>query len=261
MIVAFRELGELEKGCAWRLRLPQKGRSLEHHEKEEKKVDRGRERYRAQREADGGLRRPDSDLEEEAIPIRKNEPDLVQKTEVHVGRDTIRWGPIWAGLLAALASYLLLSVLALAAGALTVDAVGAPGTVVTVTGWATAIIGLIAFFAGGLVAGTSLAVRGTIAGLLSGFLVWALGAVLILAFSALGVGQLFGALGDLFTQFRALVVIQESSPEVVQLIADAIAGTAFAAFLSMLLPAIAATLGGWLGAKRAPGNGDESTNA
>ncbi len=37
MVVAFREIGELEKGCAWRVRLPQKGKSLEHHEKEEKK--------------------------------------------------------------------------------------------------------------------------------------------------------------------------------------------------------------------------------
>ncbi len=224
-------------------------------------MDRGREVYRAQREADGGLRRPAPNLEEEAIPVRKDQPDLVQKTEVHVGRDTIRWGPIWAGLLAALASFLLLSVLALAVGALTVDAVGAAGTVVTITGWATAIIGLIAFFAGGWVAGATSPIRGIVAGLSSGFLVWALGTVLILAFSALGVGQLFGALGDLFTQFRALVVIQESSPEVVQLIADAIAGTAFAAFLSMLLPAIAATLGGWLGAKRAPREGDASANA
>ncbi|MDQ3966282.1 MAG: permease [Actinomycetota bacterium] len=223
-------------------------------------MDRGREEYTAQREADGGLRRPEPDLEEEAIPVREDEPDLVQKTEVHVGRGLIRWGPIWAGLLAALASFLLLSVLALAIGAQTVDAVGAAETVATVTGWATAIIGLIAFFVGGWVAGATSAVRGTVAGLLSGFLVWALGTVLILAFSALGVGQLFGALGDLFTQFRVLVVIPESDPQVVQLIADAIASTAFVAFLSMLLPAIAATLGGWLGAKTAPREGNASAN-
>ncbi|MDQ4000189.1 MAG: permease [Actinomycetota bacterium] len=180
---------------------------------------------------------------------------------MRLGRDRIRWGPIWAGLLMALASILLLSVLALAIGAQAVELIGAAGTVATITGWATAIIGLIAFFVGGWVAGATSAVRGTVAGLLNGLLVWALGIVLILVFSALGVGQLFGALGNLFSQFRALVVITESSPELVGQVADAIASGAFAAFLSILLPAIAAVLGGWLGAKTAPGEGDRSADA
>lgn len=225
------------------------------------RVDRGREEYTAEREADGGLRRPEPNLEE-AIPVREDEPDsLVQKTEVRLGRDRIRWGPIWAGLLMALAGFLLLSVLALAIGAQAVELIGAAGTVATITGWATAIIGLIAFFVGGWVAGATSAVRGTVAGLLNGLLVWALGIVLILVFSALGVGQLFGALGNLFSQFRALVVITESSPELFGQVADAIASGAFAAFLSILLPAIAAVLGGWLGAKTAPGEGDRSADA
>lgn len=225
------------------------------------RVDRGREEYRAHTQADGGLRRPEPDLEEEAVPLREDEPDsLVQKTEVRLGRDRIRWGPIWAGLLTALASFLLLSVLALAIGAQAVELIGAAGTVATVTGWATAIIGLIAFFIGGWVAGATSAIRSTAAGLLNGLLVWALGTVLILVFSALGVGQLFGALGDLFTQFRALVIIPQGSPELVGQIADAIASGAFAAFLSMLLPAIAAVLGGWTGAKTAPGKENRSGN-
>jgi hypothetical protein len=89
----------------------------------------------------------------EAIPVREDEPDVVQRTRVNVGRDRIRWGPIWAGLLTALATFLLLSLLALAIGAQTVDAGDDVGTVVTTTGWATAVIGLIAFFLGGYVAG------------------------------------------------------------------------------------------------------------
>jgi hypothetical protein len=79
--------------------------------------------------------------------------------------------------------------------------------------------------------------------------VWALGTVLILVFSALGVGQLFGAVGNLFTQFRSLVLIPEGNPQAIQQIADTIASTAFVAFLSMLLPALAAAVGGWLGAR------------
>ena len=180
---------------------------------------------------------------------------------MRVGRDRIRWGPIWDGLLVALAGFLLLSVLALAIGAQTVEIMGAAGTVATVTGWATAIIGLVAFFVGGYVAGATSAVRGTVAGLLNGLLVWALGIVLILMFSAFGVGQVFGALGSLFSRFRALVIIPEGSAQVVRQAADAIASGAFAAFLSMLLPAIAAALGGWLGAKTASREGEGSANA
>ncbi len=222
-------------------------------------MDMDRERYTTETEANG-LRRQEPDIQ--TVPVREEEPDsLVQRTEVHVGRDRIRWGPIWAGLLVALAGFLLLSVLALAIGAQTVEVIGAAGTVATITGWATAIIGFIAFFVGGYVAGATSAVRGTIAGLLNGLLVWALGTVLILVFSALGVGQLFGALGSLFSQFRALIVIPETSPQLVRQVADAIANGAFAAFLSMLLPAIAAALGGWLGAKTAPREGGRSANA
>jgi hypothetical protein len=44
------------------------------------------------------------------------------------------------------------------------------------------------------VAGMTSAVRGEATGLLNGFLVWALGTVLILLLSALGLGQIFGAL-------------------------------------------------------------------
>lgn len=221
-------------------------------------MDRDRERHVAEREADGEARRPEPGIE--AVPVRESETDVVQRTQVSVGHDTIRWGPVWAGLLAALAGFLLLSVLALAIGAQTVEVIGAAGTVATVTGWATAIIGLIAFFVGGYVAGATSPLRGTVAGLLNGLLVWALGVVLILVFSAFGVGQVFGALGNLFSQFRALVVIPETSPQVIRQVADAIAGGAFAAFLSMLLPAIAAALGGWLGAKTGSRGGDRSTN-
>jgi hypothetical protein len=59
-----------------------------------------------------------------------------------------------------------------------------------------AILGLIAFFVGGAVAGMTSAVRGAVPGLVNGFLVWALGTVLILLLSALGLGQVFGALGN-----------------------------------------------------------------
>ncbi len=196
---------------------------------------------------------------EEAIPVRRERDvrDVEQTTQVIIPRDRIRWGTIWAGLLIALASFLLLSLLALTIGALTVDTGQADtGTAATTTGWVTAIIGLIAFFLGGWVAGATSAARGTAAGLLNGFLVWALGFALILAFSAFGLGQLFGAVGSLFAQYRSLGTVRELGGNAAQAnaqqIADAIMKSGFVAFLSMLLPALAAAIGGWIGAKGDP---------
>jgi hypothetical protein len=106
-----------------------------------------------------------------------------------VRRNSARWGPIWAGLITALTTYVLLELLAIGIGLQDVGP-GAGGG----DGWVPAIIGLIAFFTGGAVAGMTSAVRGASTGLLNGFLVWALGTTLILVLSALGLGQIFGAL-------------------------------------------------------------------
>jgi hypothetical protein len=64
----------------------------------------------------------------------------------------------------------------------------------------TEIIGLITFFLGGLLTGATAWVRGVTAGLINGFCLWALGTVLILVLSTLGLGALFGATGNAFNQ-------------------------------------------------------------
>lgn len=163
-------------------------------------------------------------------------------------RDQVRWGPIVAGMLTALGTFLLLSLLGLAIGANTVrvgrgqgDEVAQGASIVT------ALIGLLSFFIGGFVAGRTAAVRGRGPGLLNGFLVWALGVSLILLLAALGVGQLFGAAGDLFEQYRALGSpdANVSPAQVNRQLRDA----AIPAFLSMALPALAAAIGGLVGAR------------
>ncbi len=110
-------------------------------------------------------------------------------------RDSIRWGPIWAGLITALTTFLLLQLLAIGLGLVDIGP-GSDGG----GGWVPGLIGLIAFFTGGAVAGMTSAIRGPGSGLLNGFMVWALGTVLILLLSALGLGQLFGALGNVAGQ-------------------------------------------------------------
>ncbi len=119
-------------------------------------------------------------------------------------------------------------------------------------GWVSAIVGLVAFFAGGLVAGMSSAVRGEATGLLNGFLVWALGTVLILLLSALGLGQIFGALGNVVGQVGVLQNLQSANlPDVDPAqIAQAVRRGAIGAFFGLLLSALASMLGGFLGSRR-----------
>ena len=179
---------------------------------------------------------------------RGNDPDVARMREGEQGADvaalgdSVRWGPVWAGLLTALTTFLLLQLLAIGIGLQDVGP-GAEGG----GGWVPAIIGLISFFTGGFVASMTSAVRGTTKGLLSGFLVWALGTVLILLLSALGLGQIFGALGNVADQLGLLqggVNVPDVDPaQIAQGVRDASLG----AFFGLLLSALAAMLGGWLG--------------
>jgi hypothetical protein len=163
-------------------------------------------------------------------------------------RDRVRWGAIWAGLITALGTFLLLTTAAVAIGAVAVDA-GADGESASMaSGIVSAVIALLAFLVGGFVAGRTAGVIGRGYGALNGFLVWALGVMLILAMAALGVGSLFGASGDLFAQYQQMGSPQPegvSRDEVVEGIRNGSIG----AFIAMLLPAIAATLGGFAGSR------------
>ena len=159
--------------------------------------------------------------------------------------DSARWGPIWAGLVTAIATYLLLQLLVIGIGLQQVGPATDGGG-----GWVAGLVGLVAFFTGGAVAGMTSAVRGTGTGLLNGFLVWALGTVLILVLSAFGLGQVFGALGNVAGQLGNLQGITggAQAPDVdAAQAAEAIRNGAIGAFFALLLSALAAMAGGWLG--------------
>src|SRR5215218_6663058 len=161
-------------------------------------------------------------------------------------RDSIRWGPVWAGLITALTTFLLLQLLAIGAGLVDIGPGSQGGG-----GWVPALIGLIAFFTGGAVAGMTSAIRGAGSGLLNGFLVWALGTVLILLLSALGLGQIFGALGHVVGQLGVLQNLQGANvPDINPArIAQAVRSGAIGAFFGLLLSALASMLGGFLGGR------------
>ena len=174
-------------------------------------------------------------------PARGQSPDLVAR------RDSARWGPIWAGLITAITTFLLLQLLALGLGFVGI------GPNNTGSAWVPAIVGIIAFFTGGAVAGMTSSVRGAATGFLNGFLVWALGTVLILVLSALGLGQIFGALGGVIGQIGLLGpggVNVPNNPNVDPAqIASAIRTGAISAFFGLLVAAIASALGGFLGGR------------
>lgn len=162
--------------------------------------------------------------------------------------DRVRWGPIWAGLVTALAAFLLLSIAAVAVGAVAVTA-GADAAAAGLGGAiASAVIGLVAFFLGGFVASRTATVMERPYGAVNGFLVWALGVVLILALAAFGLGSLFGAAGDLFGQYQQMGAPTPQGVDPQQAI-EGVRNSSLGAFIGMILPAIAATVGGFLGAR------------
>jgi hypothetical protein len=170
-------------------------------------------------------------------------PSRVEAGEVHGGgarSEGVNWRAITAGALAAVATFLLLGLLALGIDLLA-DDTGA-------SDWISTIIGAISFLVGGYVAGSALdhlrrdeRSAGDRAdgrrGLINGLLSWALATVIILVHSGLGLGQLFGPVGDLL------------GPLGPEQISDAARDAALGAFFTLLLWALASALGGYLGEK------------
>jgi hypothetical protein len=153
-------------------------------------------------------------------------------------RDRVRWGPIWAGLITTLPMFLVLELLAYG--------IGLGSTSGVVNAWVTGILVLVAFLIGGWVTGRSSSVRGSGAGLVNGFLVWALGVVLIFAVTLLGAGQIFGALGTAFGGGTGTGGVTGVN------IAHTARTAAWGGFLSLVASALAAMLGSWLGSLGRP---------
>jgi len=103
--------------------------------------------------------------------------------------DRVRWGPIFAGLFAALSTLAVLAVLGLAIGLSSYDAGEPAGNFGLSAGIWGAISALIAFFIGGWLASYTAAVRGRW-GTLNGAMVWVVAIPLLLYLIAGGIGTL-----------------------------------------------------------------------
>jgi hypothetical protein len=117
-------------------------------------------------------------------------------------QDRVHWGPVWAGVLVALPVYLVLQLLFFALGIIDLGVSG--GGQSTTASIVSAVLALVAFFVGGLMAGSTAASRDSDEGLLHGVLTWAVGIVAILGAGLLGAGALLGNLSDATAQNAAL---------------------------------------------------------
>ena len=184
---------------------------------------------------------------------------------LNLGRDRVRWGAVLAGVVTALTSLLLLSLLGIALGLTTVNAgtaaaQGAPppdlGRNLGLWG---AVAALISFLIGGFVAGRVAAVFDRSWGALNGALVFLLGLPLMLWLAAQGLGFVLGAFAQSVNlgapdvgaaMNQAQQAAQQVPPTEVARTAESVRNAAWTVLGVSLLGLIAGALGGYLGTRR-----------
>lgn len=110
--------------------------------------------------------------------------------------DRVRWGPIFAGLFAAMSALVVLSLLGLAIGLSSVDAGDRPANFGIGAGVWGAVSALAAFFFGGWMAARTAARDREQNGLLQGAMVWMVAVPLMIYLLAGGIGSLFRTAGS-----------------------------------------------------------------
>lgn len=156
----------------------------------------------------------------------------------------ISWGPIVAGTLTAVGIFILASLLAIAAGLQAAPGVEAAADMDMIGVIVTSAIALGSFFVGGFVATWSSTTSQTGRALVNGFLVWALWLVAVAILGAFGIGNIVGAIGELFGQ----IAVEVPEVEVEELL-DTVQAAAWTSFLAMALTALAAMLGSVVGTR------------
>lgn len=137
------------------------------------------------------------DAPDSSIP-RRREPERGYAEVPATARptDLVRWGPIVAGIFAALATLITLSVLGIAIG-LSVFNYGDPASSFGIgAGIWGAITALISFFVGGLIAARNAAYGGRTSGIMNGAMVWFVAIPLLVYLLGTGVGSLTRTVGS-----------------------------------------------------------------
>jgi uncharacterized membrane protein (DUF485 family) len=174
-----------------------------------------------------------------------------QPANADVQHDRIRWSAVWTGTLTTLSIYIVLQLLFFALGWLDLGINGAPdGTTRAVV---SGVLGLIAFFLGGVAAGASALWRRANDGMVNGVVMWTATVLVLLTLALIGGGTLLGSLADVTTQFGDLR--SAGSGIDIESATQTARNTASWAVLGLGLSVIVSALGGSIGAKLWPGRG------
>ena len=181
-------------------------------------------------------------------------PDAVPQSVTHMlvvmPVDCVRWAAVLTGLIVALITVVLLSVLGLAIGFTTITPGSIAGTLEPGTGVWSAISVLIALVVGGWAAARTAAVPGRANGALNGAMVWVAATVFVFVLLGSGIATLAAVADSVVTtgaQLTAPLTGQAGANA-----PDIFSATRIAAWgmlLALLVGLVAATLGGLLGAR------------
>lgn len=172
--------------------------------------------------------------------------------------DRVRWGPVIAGLFAALTSLIFLSVLGLAIGFTTYDLTAPFDTFGLGAGIWGAISTVIAFLIGGWLAARTAPPMGRSLAVLNGTMVWIVAIPLILYFFGAGIGGVLLATADVAATGvpRLVPGLAEAAEQAAAqleaqaaLMAETAATAAWGTLLALILGLAAAAFGGLLGAR------------
>jgi hypothetical protein len=154
--------------------------------------------------------------------------------------DRVRWSAVWAGVVVALTTYLLLQLALVALDIVDVADLSAGEAL------ASAAVALVAFLVGGITVGATAWWRGSDDGLLHGVILWAVGIVALLVLSVAGGGIALGSIdtSETFEDLTAENIDAEAEND-----AQDAAGYAL---LGMVAALAAAAVGGLIGAKLWP---------
>jgi hypothetical protein len=182
-------------------------------------------------------------------------------TEVVEPRNRVQWGPIIAGVLAALGTLLVLAILGLAVGASALEPRESGQSLGTTAAIYGAVTAIVAFFVGGFVAAKSAAVGGAGSGMLNGLMVGLAILALVIYLTGSGVGTLLGTvgsnLGDLVNVAQGQVSqsdVDEAQRQAQQAdlnaAFDSVADGAWGTLIGLVLALAASTIGGIVGHNR-----------
>jgi len=160
-------------------------------------------------------------------------------------RDRVRWGPLWAGVMVTITTFLLMQLAIFAAD---LFKGGDAGT------WLTAVAALVAFFLGGLTVGATALWHKASDGILNGIVMWAFATVALLVLTLIGGGTLLGPVSTVASDLVQVqgVNLQDVPEGEISAALEGARDAAGWALLGLVLALVASAIGGAAGARLWP---------